>query len=561
MTGAGDTAAPTVAALVRARADDPSTGLLFEGQRWSYTEFVACCAQRAALLRSLRRPDRPFHIGVLMDNVPEFPMWLGAAALVGGVIVGINPTRRGTELARDITHASCQLIVTESAHRELLGNLDLGIGNDRILQVDSAPYRALVAAHRDAPLPAAVDVPISESDLYLLLFTSGTSGAPKAVMCSQGRLARISMAVAQLFALTGDDVCYQAMPLFHSNALMAGWGPALAAGAASALRRRFSASAFLPDVRRFGATYFNYVGRPLSYILATPERLDDADNSLRRVFGNEGNDSDIERFGRRFGCTVTDGYGSTEGGATVSRTPDMPPGSLGRAAPGTTVLNPDTGEECPAARFDSAGRLLNAEEAIGELVNKLGASGFEGYWNNEEANAARLRDGYYWTGDLAYRDEEGFFYFAGRDFEWLRVDGENLAAAPVERLLARHPDVVLVAVYAVPDAVVGDQVMAAIQLRPDAAFDGEAFWRFVRNQPDLGTKWMPRYLRVMDALPVTETNKVLKRQLRTEGWTSGDAVWWSPSRDRPWQAMSEGDRRQIRAAFEAAGRLTVLDRG
>ena len=262
--------------------------------------------------------------------------------------------------------------------------------------------------------------------------------------------------------LTPDDVCYVAMPMFHSNALMAGWAPALAGGATVALRRKFSASGFLPDVRSYGVTYFNYVGKPLSYILATPEQPDDADNPLRLVFGNEAADLDIERFARRFGCPVIDGYGSTEGGANVTRTPDMPPGALGRAPDGIVVLDPETGEECPPARFDDDGRLLNPDEAIGEIVNKLGAAGFEGYWKNDEANAARVRDGMYWTGDLAYRDEQGFVYFAGRDFDWLRVDGENFAAAPVERILARYPDVVLAAVYAVPDADVGDQVMAAL---------------------------------------------------------------------------------------------------
>ena len=94
------------------------------------------------------------------------------------------------------------------------------------------------------------------------------------------------------------------------------------------------------------------------------------------------------------------------------------------------VVDPATGDECPPARFDDDGRLLNAEEAIGELVSKDGGAGFEGYWHNDEAERARLRDGWYWTGDLAYRDEAGFFYFAGRDHDWLRVDGENFAAAP-----------------------------------------------------------------------------------------------------------------------------------
>ena len=165
----------------------------------------------------------------------------------------------------------------------------------------------------------------------------------------------------------------------------------------------------------------------------------------------------------------------------MQRTPDTPPGALGRAPEGTVVLDPATGTECPPARFDDRGRLLNAEEAIGELVSKAGGAGFEGYWRNGEAETARLREGWYWTGDLAYRDDAGFFYFAGRDHDWLRVDGENFASAPIERILQRHPDIVLASVYAVPDPVVGDQVMAAVQLRPgvdalDAEESGRPSW-------------------------------------------------------------------------------------
>ena len=213
-------------------------------------------------------------------------------------------------------------------------------------------------------------------------------------------MARIGSTVAQMFDLTADDVCYEAMPLFHSNALMTGWAPALSAGATLAVRQRFSASQFLNDVRRFGATYFNYVGKPLSYILDTPERSDDADNPLVRAFGNEAAEADVARFAERFGCRVQDAYGSTEGGAAVQRTPDTPRGALGRAAPGTLIVNPETGEECPRAVFNAEGRLLNAEEAIGEMVSQTGGAGFEGYWRNQEAEASRVRNGWYWTGDL-----------------------------------------------------------------------------------------------------------------------------------------------------------------
>ncbi len=550
----------TIDELIRQRAGDERTGLLFEDRSWTHDEVVRAQADRAAVLNSLRRPG-PFHVALLMDNVPEYVFWMGAAALTGAVLVGGNPTHRGDELARDLAHTECQLLVTDSRYRPLVEGYDLGeaLPPDRILVIDDpcgdlspeTTYGAVVGGASGSPLPDPADSAVTEESLGLLLFTSGTSGAPKACLCSQGRLARIGAIVAQMFSLTEDDVCYLAMPLFHSNALMAGWGPALAAGATVALRERFSASQFLTDVRRYGVTYFNYVGKPLSYILATPEQPDDADNPLRRCFGNEAAEADVARFAERFGCTVQDAYGSTEGGASVTRTPDTPRGALGRALTGTLIINPDTGEECPRAVFDEHGRLLNAEEAIGEMVNQTGGAGFEGYWHNAEAEASRVRNGWYWTGDLAYRDEDDFFYFGGRDFDWLRVDGENFAAAPIEAILQRHPDVVLASVYAVPDTVVGDQVMATVLLREGAAFDPDGFVAFLAGEADLGTKWAPRYVRVTDSLPETATTKVLKRVLRNEGWRAPEPVWWRPEKDAPYRLLTEADADELDRVVEA----------
>jgi fatty-acyl-CoA synthase len=545
----------TIRDLLLARVDDPNPALAFEERSWSYAAYVRACAERAAYLLENRR-EGPLHVGVLLENVPEYAMWLGGAALAGATVVGINPTRRGAELARDIEHTSCQLIVTESGQRPLLEGLDLGLGNDRVVDVDSREWARALQPFAGSAIPGAET---SEASLFLLIFTSGTSGAPKACLCSQGRLATNGSILAQMMGFSADDVLYCAMPLFHSNALMACWAPALSVGATCVLRRRFSASGFLPDVRRYGVTYFNYVGKPLAYILATPERPDDADNPLRRAFGNEASDQDVERFQKRFGCTVTDAYGSTEGGVHVTRSDDMPRGSLGRGLPGVAVLDPETREARPPARFGPDGRLLNADEAIGELANKLGAAGFEGYWRNDEASAARVHDGIYWSGDLAYMDEKGFLYFAGRDSEWLRVDGENFAAAPVERILARQPGVALAAVYAVPDEVVGDQVMAALQLEPGAEFDAAAFATFLSQQSDLGTKWAPRYVRICGTLPSTQTNKVLKRALRKERWECRDPVWWRPEKGAPYRRLVEADRDAIRERFAARGRSAALD--
>ncbi|MFA1551001.1 AMP-binding protein [Actinomadura chokoriensis] len=500
----------TFADLVAARADDDRTALTFGDASWTWREVIAESRRRAALLPTTG------HVGLFLENGAEHLFWLLGAALAGVPVVELNPTRRGAELARDVTHTDCALLVTETSRAPLLD----GLVDVPTLTADTAAY-----TERLATTPPADVRPVSAQTIFSLVFTSGTTAAPKAVICSQGRLGRIAVQQRDRRSLTRDDVFYVVMPMFHSNALMAGIAPAVATGGRIVLRRKFSASGFLPDVRRHGVTFFNYVGKPLNYILATPEKPGDADNPLRIAFGNEANERDIAEFARRFGCTVIDSYGSSEGEIRLNRVPGTPSGSLGVAEPGTLVINPDTFQECPPAKFDEHGTLLNADEAIGEIVDTNGAGKFEGYYNNPEATAKRVRNGWTWSGDLAYRDTDGYWYFAGRDDDWLRVDGENFAAAPVERLLSRYEPFTEVAVYAVPDEHVGDQVMAAVALADGRPFDPESFTAFLKAQPDLGTKWTPRYIRIVEALPRTPTNKVIKRPLRAESTNTADPLY------------------------------------
>jgi fatty-acyl-CoA synthase len=506
----------TFAELVAARADDDRTALWFEDRSWTWREVVAEARLRAGLVLEARRSG-PWHAGLFLENGPEHLFWLLGGALAGVPVVELNPTRRGAELARDITHTDCMLLVTETSRAPLIEGL---VPDVPVLTVDGGACAEALAAAR----PAAIE-PVTPETIFSLVFTSGTTAAPKAVVCTQGRLGRIAVQQRDRRKLTRDDVFYVVMPMFHSNALMAGIAPAVATGGCVALRRRFSASGFLPDVRRYGVTFFNYVGKPLNYILAVPEKPDDADNPLRIAFGNEAAQRDIEEFARRFGCTVIDSYGSSEGEIRLTRVPGTPPGSLGVAEAGTVVMDPDTLRECPPAEFGPHGELLNADEAIGEIVDTMGAGKFEGYYNNPEATAKRVRNGWTWSGDLAYRDADGYWYFAGRDSDWLRVDGENFAAAPVERLLARFDAFADAAVYAVPDEHVGDQVMAAVAMAPGRSFDPGAFAAFLAAQPDLGTKWAPRYVRIVAELPRTPTNKVIKRPLRDEAWNTADPVY------------------------------------
>ncbi|MEP9364954.1 AMP-binding protein [Nocardioides sp. CN2-186] len=508
---------PTVREQLLARVGDHSPGLLAGDESWTWDQVVRESSVRASILGELLPDGEPPHVGVLLDNVPEFAFLLGGAALGGQVLVGLNTTRRGEALAADIARADVQAVVTDSTYVDLLEGVDVPV-----LPLDCPDWAELLDDHAGAAVP---DAAVGPDDLLMLIFTSGTSGEPKAVNVTQAKIAYPGQFLSERFGLGPADVAYLSMPMFHSNAIMAGWGPALAAGTTIALAPRFSASGFLPDVRRYGATYANYVGKPLTYIMATPEAADDADNPLRLVFGNEANDRDIAGFGERFGCVVVDSYSSTENAVIVQRVPEMPPGSLGRPVEGVQVLDPETMAEVPDAVFGPSGELLNAEEATGELVNTAGAGAFAGYYKDPDAEAERMRGGMYWSGDLAYRDADGFVYFAGRTADWLRVDGENLAAAPIERILLRHPSVEEAAVYAVPDESVGDQVMAALVVRgPLSPADLETF---LDDQPDLSPKGRPRYVRILSTLPRTATNKVLKRSLAGEGPVAGDGELWT----------------------------------
>src|SRR5690606_30338144 len=143
----------TIAELISSRANDAQTALLFDEQRWSYREFVEDCAQRAAYLLGARDQSKPFHIAVLLDNVPEYPLWLGACALAGATLVGLNPTRRGADMERDISHTECQLMVTESRHMAALDGLNIDIPPSRINDVDSPAYRERLRPHAGSPLP------------------------------------------------------------------------------------------------------------------------------------------------------------------------------------------------------------------------------------------------------------------------------------------------------------------------------------------------------------------------------------------------------------------------
>src|SRR5262245_25105066 len=491
--------APNAASLLRRNAAEHRDRLAIKfGDRvWTHGEYYAESLRFAALFDERLPASGPCHVAVLLDNTPDYLFAFGGAALIGAAVVGLNHTRRDEHLLRDVQHADCGLVVTEPRHVHLLepivDRLPPVLTSTRFADEDDPETSVgesladALAAHDDATdLGMEPDV----DTIWALIFTSGTSDAPKGVICSQRRLMVTGNRMSMIMDLQPDDIGYVCMPLFHSSAVQVGWAPSIVTPCAVSLGRRFSASRWLPDVRRYRATYFNYTGKPLAYLLAQTERPDDADNTLRVSFGNEGSPEVVANFARRFGLEVIDAYGATEGGVAVNRNAEQRAGALGLAPDHVKIVDED-GNEKPRARLDERGRVLNAEESVGEIVNTQGAGPFEGYYNNEDATAKTTRRGWYWSGDLGYKDADGYLYFAGRNADWIRVDGENFPAGPIEETMRHAPGVVLAAVYGVPDDQAGDQVMAGLVVADGTSFDPDAFARWIDSQTDIGPKWRP----------------------------------------------------------------------
>ncbi len=561
--GEADQVAANAAALLRRNATDPAlasrVAIRFEDRTWTHAEYVAESCRWANLFLERRRPGAPFHVAVLLDNIPEYLFALGGCALAGATLVGLNHSRSGPALAQDFAATHCGLLVYEPRHEPLLAPVlsELPVDPANVLEVGSTLEPALASVPGSDP-----GLEPSAETMWALIFTSGTSSAPKAVICTQRRLMVTGARMTALMDLGPDDVGYICMPLFHSNALMVGWAPTQVCGASVALRRKFSASNWLADVRRHGVTYWNYTGKPLAYLLAQPEHPDDADNPLRVAYGNEGAPEVVAAFSRRFGVDVIDAFGATEGGLGIERAEGDPPGAMGLAPAGIKVVDED-GRELPRARFGPSGELLDAAAVVGEIVNTNGVGVFEGYYNNDEANARTTRFGWYWSGDLGYIDEAGYLYFAGRDAEWIRVDGENFPAGPIDTVLARYPGVRFTAAYGVPDPEAGDQVMAALAFDDPESFDPAAFAEWLDAQTDLAPKWRPRYLRVARELPTSPTNKILKRALIHHKYrhdrVGPDSLWVREAEGGKFRPFTSSDAEKLRAELEASGRGRFWD--
>ncbi len=596
----------TLGAQLEARAAHPAVGerpcLRKDGEVWSYRRFRDEAVRYAHFLRQRLGPvddARPGHVAMLLENHLELLALYAGCGYGGLTLFGVNTGLRGETLAGVLNQSRARLLVVDQRLQEHVerirgelrhippenvlvlrtqGEGDL-IGGDLVASID----REVGPASSERPAP---DAEVQPETPLMVIYTSGTTGLPKGIINTHAKLLIIGMAVSGNLELGPDDVGYACMPLFHSNSMFLGFQPAFHVGGSLSLRERFSASRFVPDVLHYGATYWNYVGEPVHYVLGAIEREYGGDeariraevaenprNRLRFALGNGAAAPDIERFTDWLGLEdMFELYGSTEAAISTFRRKGDPRGSVGEITDAAVKILDERGRECPPARLGPDGKIENYAEAVGEICRVApDTSLFQGYFDNPDANRSKYRDGVYHSGDLGHvleRDGKRYLFFDGRTDDWIRKDGENFSALQVARLLQEHPDIVLAAAYGVPCAVSDELVMAALKLRPGAGFDPGAFFRFCEELVERGgmdPKWFPDFVRIVDEFEYTQTEKILVRNLKRLHFDRnrlppGTPIFFRRRGDETFHPFDEAAYRALREEFAAAERLELLDR-
>jgi crotonobetaine/carnitine-CoA ligase len=500
----------------RAEATPDARFITFDGEHRTFAETLAAAERAAGALAAagLRPGDT---LAVMLPNSLEFlDLWFGSA-LLGAVLVPINTQLRGEGLRYIVEHCDARSCVVDSAYAEVFdAALVRGSGPSRRFARGSAPASAgwedlgelLAGSH--APPPR---VSVHPADLAAVLYTSGTTGLPKGVMTCHNAYAVTGLEYAQRYVqLRADDILWTCLPLFHINAQGITAMPSLLSGRPMVLSARFSASGFLDEMRRHGATVFNYMGVMLTILLKQPVRPDDADNPVRISTGSSAPADRWAEFEQRFGIHLVEIYGLTESAGVCLASPpdDVRVGKCGI---------PVSWSEVRIARED--GSTADADEP-GEFVirAKQPNTMFQGYFKNDEATARAWAGGWFHSGDRGRRSHDGYFTFIDRLKDSIRRRGENISSFEVERIVSSHPAVLECAAVGVPSELGEEEVMVVVVPRQGAALDPVELSAFCTER--LAAFQLPRYIRTIDELPKTPTEKIQKFVLREQGI---EAAW------------------------------------
>lgn len=511
--------------------------LMFEDRTLTWAELNALANRYAHALSAvgLRKGEA---VSLFMENRIEFLATVFALHKLGAVVALINTNLRGHPLVHCIRVAESRLCVfgeelaeaMEQVRPEL--NLDLAFVPDAGRA--AAPVWAIDLAARSAAAPAtnpAETRTVALGDNAFFVYTSGTTGLPKAAVMTHRRYLASATATAAIgLRLSEHDRLYLCLPLYHATGLLVGWGAVLCAGAAAYVRRKFSASRFLDEVREHRTNCFVYIGELCRYLLAQPARTDDADNPLERIIGNGLRPDIWMEFKTRFGIErIVEFYGASEGNASFMNLLNKDR-TIGMTVNDIALVRYDVYRD--EIVRDGEGRCVRAARGEpGLLLARIDEKQvFEGYTNAEATEKKIVRDAFepgdawFNSGDLIRQIDVGFaagfkhYQFVDRVGDTFRWRSENVSTNEVGEIINRHPQVALCNVYGVeiPGAD-GRAGMAAITLADGVeALDIEDFSRFVARE--LPPYAQPVFLRIQRNMDLTGTFKLVKGDLKAEGY-------------------------------------------
>lgn len=485
--------------------------LTCEGREFSYADMNDAAGRIAAGLQKLgvKKNDK---VAIMMANRPEFLfIWFGLSKL-GAVEVPINTAHKGRLLSYMINMSDSVVLVVETSFAEQIKDVlpDLARLRHIVILGDKVELDGRVIPYQDISENDGTykPCPVLPSDPCAMMFTSGTTGPSKGAVVPHNYQLAMAEIICGMAQYSAEDCLYNALPLFHGNAQTLSTMPALISGARMVLARRFSASRFWDDIRRHNCTEFNYIGGILAILLKAEPRDNDANNPLRVMVGAGANKEIFTAFEDRFKVQLVEGYGMSEIGTPLNTSPgDRRPGSCGTLNPGYQVkLVDDDGCEVGA---DTPGELLI--RPLNDYCMMLE------YYNMAEKTVEAWQNLWFHTGDYLQRDREGYYYFIDRKKDALRRRGENISSFEVEQGVNSHQAVLESAAVAVTSELGEDEVMICVTLKEGLSLSAQELIRHCEKQ--MAYFMVPRFVRFIDRLPKTPSERVQKYRLREEGVT------------------------------------------
>jgi long-chain acyl-CoA synthetase len=483
--------------LNSAEADWAHPALRMNDAVLSYGEFRDAALKVAAALqeRGIAPGDR---VGLVLPNVLSFPVTFYGALLAGAAVVPMNPLLKAREVEYYLRDSGARLVVALEPSAEPVVEAAGNVGIE-VVTVGSALPEALMG---EATLDAAVER--SDDDLAVILYTSGTTGQPKGAELTHANLAGNCRTTADTLAEnTPDDVIMGCLPLFHVFGLTCGLNTAVLRGSTLTLIPRFDGAKALSVIERDKVTIFEGVPTMFAGMLHSPDAGTHDVSSLRVcVSGGSAMPVEIMRsFEETFGCIVLEGYGLSETSPVASFNhphAERKPGSIGTPIAGVEMrLVDDDGKEVPAGE-------------VGEIAIR-GENVMKGYWQRPEETAKSIPDGWFRTGDLARQDDDGYFFIVDRKKEMIIRGGYNVYPREIEEALYEHPAVAEAACIGIAHPELGEEVGAAVALKPGAGADVDELREFVKAR--VAAYKYPRHLWLVDALPKGPTGKILRRSV------------------------------------------------